>query len=207
MPRLFRGAAVATENYGYPTRTRRRHDAPERTARPRPKPPPAFATAEKRRSAGRIGSVPQAVVAQPFHRVLHRLSTNDFNGLSPGNFLAALLFPCPTRGGPANLSLPQRIARHRAGRKGLRVASRGKVGLRSGSERNGHRNVGGSGKVFGPDAVAVSQGLERAADGLRIGGGGGGSMNRRKLVEKPGNGWTSSGRRQGVSQGTCEDRV
>ncbi len=83
----------------------------------------------------------------------------------------------------------------------------GKVGLRSGSEPQGDRNAGGSWKVFGLEAVAVSQGPERATKGLRVPSGCGGSMNCRKLVEKPGNGWTSSGRRQGVSQGTCEDRV
>lgn len=191
MPRLFHATAVATDKlripYATPTKAR-----PARTHGPAAfrGAPPTFATAEKRRPAGRIGSAPQPPVAKPFHRVLHRLSTNDFKDLSPENFHAALLFPCATQAGRANLPLPQRIARHRAGRKGLRVTWAGRSGFGPGRIVTVNGTPVDGGWSSDRKLSLVSQGPERATTGLRAPSGCDGSLNRRKLVGMPGDGRT-----------------
>lgn len=161
---------------------------PPSAARPAPNP---FAPAEKRASqtAPPVFPFPPAT---PRHktaiRLLHKLSTWKIKALSPEIFHAAVLFPCATRGRRANVSLPQRIARHRAGREGLRNRRR-EDRASAGSELRNARNAGGSWNVFGRETFAGGEragagswkvfGPEAAVGVLR---------NHSQLVGRPGNG-------------------
>lgn len=198
MPRLFR--RPDPRSYGYTTDILRRTDGcgthrnrAGRAAGVRSEPVRRpFATAEKRlrKPARGIFPVPPA---SPFrntvNRLLHRISTRKIKDLSTRNFDAAVLFPCGNRSGLG--TCPYRNGSQDTGRgakASVTVGWEDRASANSDPRRK--RNAGGSRKVFGPEPVAVSQGLERAARGFRALSGCGGSLNRRKLVGMPGDGRT-----------------